>query len=143
MSVEEGEDLLRISSEVVVAILEASSRVLNPDHFLLFGSKHIEGFLRVFRVLGPCVVSHLNGQVRHRDCRRKELRGHVRGREGTHLQQLQVDEFLILGDSLNSENAWKMSDIEGTKGLHVHLAYYSPGRRENKPQPYQLSRFIV
>jgi len=59
MSVEEGEDLLRISSKVVVAILEASSRVLNSEHFLLFGSKHIEGFLRVFRVLGPCVVSHL------------------------------------------------------------------------------------
>jgi hypothetical protein len=89
-----------MSFETQHAALEAPSHVLNPDHFLFFGSKHVEGFLRVFRILGLYVVSHLNRQVRHRDRRRKELRRHVRSREGTHLQQLQVDEFLILGDSL-------------------------------------------
>ena len=71
---EEGENLFRIFSEVVVAVLKVTGRLLNPDHLFVLASKHVEGFLRVFRVLGPCVVSHLNRQVRHRDCRGKELR---------------------------------------------------------------------
>ncbi len=100
MLVEEGKDFLRISSEVVVAILEASRCVFNPDHFLLFGCKQIEGLLRVFRVLGPRIVPHLNREVGHRDFRRKELRGHIGSREGAHLQQFQIDELLILADSL-------------------------------------------
>ena len=96
----EGEHLLRISSEVVVAILEASRCVFNPDHFLLFCCKHIEGLLRLFRVLGPGIVPHLNRQVGHRDFRRKELRSHIGSREGARLQQFQIDELLILGDFL-------------------------------------------
>src|SRR5262245_56749287 len=67
MPVEESEDFFRISSEVVVAVSEAVRRILNPDHLLLRGPKHVEGLLRVFRVRGPGIVYHLNRQVSHRD----------------------------------------------------------------------------
>src|SRR5262249_8508176 len=40
----ETEDLLGISSEVVVAVLGAPGCVLNPDHFLLFCCQHGEKF---------------------------------------------------------------------------------------------------
>jgi len=84
----EGENLLRISSKVVVAILEAPSCVLNPDHFLLFGSEHVEGLLCVFGILGPCIIPHLNRQVRHRDRRRKELRRHIGSRESARTKSI-------------------------------------------------------
>jgi hypothetical protein len=41
-------DLLRIPSEVVLSVLEASRGVLNPNQFLLLGSQQIEGLLCLF-----------------------------------------------------------------------------------------------
>src|SRR5690348_9847105 len=63
MLLEEREHLFRIAPKVVVAVPEAMGRILNPDHFLLLGSKQVEGFLRVFRILGPRVVPHLNREI--------------------------------------------------------------------------------
>jgi hypothetical protein len=45
LPVEEGEDLFRVSSEIVVPILEAPGHILDPDQFFLFGAKQIESLL--------------------------------------------------------------------------------------------------
>jgi hypothetical protein len=53
MLVEEREDFFRMPSEVVVTILEASGRTLDPNQFLLLASQQIEGLLCVLRVFWP------------------------------------------------------------------------------------------
>ena len=53
MLVEEGEDFFRMPSEVVVTILEASGRALDPEQLLLLAAKQIAGLLGVFRISCP------------------------------------------------------------------------------------------
>jgi hypothetical protein len=51
MLVEEREDFFRMSSEIVVAILEAPGGALDSEQFLFFAAEKIEDLLRVLRIL--------------------------------------------------------------------------------------------
>lgn len=50
--IEEGDEFFRVPAEVIVTVLAALGHVFDPDHFSLFGSEHVKGFLRVFTVYG-------------------------------------------------------------------------------------------
>jgi hypothetical protein len=97
MLVEEGDDFFRMPFEVIVTVPEALLGVLDPQQFLT--SQQIEGFLRVLGVPRPFVLEdghlHLGG---------RELRSHFSGHESAHLEQLEIDEFLILADALELRN---------------------------------------
>src|SRR5262245_21005292 len=58
--VEEGDDLFRMPSEVVVSVLEASRGALDPEQFLVFACQQVEGLLRVLRVPRPGVIQNLD-----------------------------------------------------------------------------------
>jgi hypothetical protein len=50
--VKERENFFRMPSEVIVTILEAPGRALNPNQFLLLAPQQIEGLLCVLGILG-------------------------------------------------------------------------------------------
>src|SRR5918998_4926330 len=98
--VEEGDDLLGVPAEVVVAVLEPVGGVLDPEELLVLGPQQVERLLRVLGVAGPGVVEDLVHPHRHLDGLREMVRGHLGRGPSTHLQQLQVDQLLVPADSL-------------------------------------------
>lgn len=50
MLVEEGDHLLRMPSEVVVAVFEAFRGVLDPEQFLVLAAQEVEGLLGAGRL---------------------------------------------------------------------------------------------
>src|SRR5918999_5714103 len=98
--VEEGDDLLRVPAEVVLAVREPVGGALDPEELLVLGPQHVERLLRVLGVPGPGVVEDLVHPDRHRDGVGEMVRGHLGRGPATHLQQLQVDQLLVLADPL-------------------------------------------
>src|ERR671921_3058372 len=62
--VEEGDDLLRVPAEVVVAVPEAGGGVLDPEELLVLAAQQVEGLLRVLGVPGPGIVEDLMHKYR-------------------------------------------------------------------------------
>lgn len=107
-------------SEVIVPVLEASRSILDPKQFLVLTSQQIEGLLCVFRISCPRVLQHLDHEDGHLHTGGPQMWSHFGGNKRAHLEQFQIDQFLVLPHALQLREG-----IVGRRHGDDHGAYHA------------------
>lgn len=94
--------LLGVAAEPVVAIFEALCCALDPVEFLVTTTQGIKCTLSIAWIIDHRIIANLPHQNREFDVRSPQLARHIGSCKTAQFQNLQVNQFLVLLDTLGS-----------------------------------------